>query len=143
MRNSIIYLASICLFFSCTDRNERDSINFTVSIENNTNTVLIIKGYAPNNMLEFEYTVDSNSRGGENAYFSETFGGYVNGADSIVFKFSNNKGYICADRENGNSLCFANKNPLVGEESYFNFLGDNKYEFEVTQEDFNNAYDLP
>ena len=142
MRNLFIILFVTILLFSCTHTDERNEVNFTVRISNDSNDEIIIKGYTSQNNLGFEHTLESMVSGGEINYFSETFGGYTNGADSIVVMFTNSKGYICDLRQNGNNLCFSNKN-LFGGESNFNNLENNNFEFIITQSDFNNANDLP
>jgi hypothetical protein len=64
------------------------------------------------------------------------------GIDSLVVKFSNGKGYICAFSPIGRELCFANRFPLNDDSSFVN-LGNNVFEFIITQQDFDNALELP
>ena len=139
-----IFATLLLLFFitSCTDTEERDEINFVVNINNNTNQQLSVRGYNSQNVLEFDYTISSMSNGAEINYSAETFGGYINGSDSIIFSYPNSKGYICDLRQNGNNLCFQNKN-IFGDQSDFNNITNNTFEFVITQDDFDNAYDLP
>lgn len=73
-------------------------------------------------------------------YNSVNFLGLFGNIDSIVIKFENNKGYSCTG-ELSNNLCFQNKNAFDIED--FISLGNNAFEFEITQEDYDNAYDLP
>ncbi|MGV6827853.1 MAG: hypothetical protein ACWA45_00490 [Flavobacteriales bacterium] len=77
-------------------------------------------------------------------YSSEVFLGFSCDYDSLVFKFDNDKGYICSLRSNDNSnICFNSKNPYIFNDEDFISLGNNTFEFIVTQEDYENAYDLP
>lgn len=137
-----IYILFI-LFASCTDRSERDEVNFNVKINNTSSEYLIIEGYAPNNDLVINNVViSSNSIGAECNYRAEIFSGYICGADSIVFKFPNGKGYICDLRQSGNIFCFPNKTPFGNEASFVN-LDNRNYQFLITEDDYINAYDLP
>lgn len=131
------------IFSNCTDRHEEELKNFTVSISNISNETILIKGYDKNNLLSFEYLINSMNKDGEINYSSVNFSGYINKADSISIKFQNNKGYICDLRQSNNNLCFTYKNLLVGNTSYFNEINNNHFEFEINQTDFENALDLP
>ncbi|PZW40791.1 hypothetical protein LX95_01859 [Mesonia algae] len=142
MKNIVVFMIFSHVFFSCTDTDERPEISYEVSFKNNTNLPLQIKGFSIYDELEYEYEISSMSSGGDFTYDSENFDGYRQRADSIVFIFPNNKGYICADRVNANNLCFNGKSPL-GNDSSFSDLGNNIYEFIITQEDYDNAYTLP
>jgi hypothetical protein len=139
-----ILLLSI-LLTNCT--SEEEEFNYTASITNMSNTALNIKGYnSALNQLEYDFDLDSMISGGEVNYSSPSFGGYVSGADSLVFTFPNNKGYLCVVRtaENSNTanqFCFSNKSPF--DSTSFEDLGNNSFEFIITQDDFDNANDLP
>lgn len=145
MKTYIYFIIVFILFISCTDRGERDEVNFNVSINNTSSMSVIIEGYAPNNDLVINsIIINPNSNGAECSYRSEIFDGYICGADSLVFKFSNGKGYICAGRITNNQpeLCFPNKSPFGDDPSFVN-LGNRNYQFIITEEDFTNAFDLP
>lgn len=139
-----ILLISI-LITNCTA--EEDETNYVASINNSSNVTLNIKGYNNAlNQLEYNFDLGSMNNGGEVNYSSSSFAGYVSGADSLVFTFPNNKGYICVVRtaENANTanqLCFSNKSPF--DSTSFQDLGNNTFEFVITQDDFDNANDLP
>lgn len=143
MKTYIYFIIVFIIFVSCTDRGERDEVNFNVNINNTSSESLIIEGYAPNNDLVINnIIITSNSVGAGCNYTAEVFSGYICGADSLVFKFSNGKGYICDLRQSGNNLCFPNKTPFGDEQSFVN-LGNRNYQFTINQEDFTNAFDLP
>lgn len=144
MKHLFFYIAALMVLFSCTDRGEGDDLKvFNVNIFNSSNTNFIIRGYNTQDDLEFEYNINTLEDAGNVTYLSNFFDGYRNDADSIVVVFPNSKGYICDLRQSGNSLCFPNKNLLIGLPSFFNDLGNNNYQFTITQDDFDNAFDLP
>jgi hypothetical protein len=138
---SIITVFVYLLLVSCTDRGERDYVNFNVSIKNNSSESLVIKGYAPNNDLIINTNVESNSVGAECNYSFEYFSGYNCGIDSIVIKFSNGKGYI-SSLHNPSIYDFPNDNNPFGNSPKF-IIDNGVYEFTINQEDFINAFDLP
>jgi len=141
MKNLLLLLILV-IVSSCT--GEEDEFNYTVSFKNETQVVLDISIYEPDNDLNNSFQVLPLSNGGEVTNSSPTFLGYVGGGDSIVLRFPNQKGYICDARANEDIYCFQDsRNPLVGFEPYFNNLGNNVYEFVVTEEDFENAFELP
>jgi hypothetical protein len=117
--------------------------NYTVSFNNQSNDNLVINGYNRFDELQFFYVIEPNTSAGQVTYQAENFSGHQNFADSVVTRFSNGRGYICDLRENGNASCFLLRNPLLGFEEDFNSLGNNIFEFVITQEDFENAFDLP
>lgn len=132
-------------FISCTDRSERDEVNFTVNIKNTSSVSMTIEGYAPNNDLIINnLIITSNAAGAECNYQAELFSGYICGADSIVFKFPNGKGYICSYRITNAQpeLCFPDKTPFGNDPSFIN-LGNRNYQFIINESDFVNAYELP
>ena len=142
MKNIVVFLIFSFIVFSCTDTDKRREVSYEVSFKNTTNLPFQIKGFSFYDELEYEYEINSMSSGGDFTYDSENFDGYRRRADSIVIIFPDNKGYICADRVNANNLCFNGKSPL-GNDSSFSDLGNNIYEFIITQEDYDNAYTLP
>ncbi|WP_395043535.1 hypothetical protein [Flavobacterium sp.] len=131
----------IFFFISCTDRNEKEYRNYSVEINNSTSVGLTIEGYNSENNLIINNSIESNSIGAECNYQAEIFSGYICGADSIVIKFSNGKGYICDLRESGNILCLPSKF-IFSEQGFIN-LNNNNYQFVITEDDYNNAYVLP
>jgi len=92
------------------------------------------------------YQVDLNND--ENSpicsYVDENFRGmFVNycGIDSVAIKFNNGKGYI-STKNNSGDFNFSNKrNPLLPNGGFK--ANGNIYEFIVTQQDFENAFELP
>jgi hypothetical protein len=142
-----IFTGIVVLVFclSCTDRGERDDFKFDVSINNTSSESLTLLGYAPNNDLVINNVIlNPNSIGAECSYNAEMFSGYICGVDSLIFKFSNGKGYICSYRITNNQpeLCFPNKTPFGSDPSFLK-INKNTFQFLITEEDFVNAYDLP
>ncbi len=145
MKNYIRILLVSILLTNCT--SEEEEFNYTVLISNMSNVVLNIKGYnSALDQLKYDFDLASMTSGGNVNYSSPSFGGYVSVADSLVFIFPNSKGYICVVRnaENSNTanqFCFSDKSPF--DPGNFQDLGNNTFEFIITQDDFDNANDLP
>jgi hypothetical protein len=135
-------IALIPLLFSCSGK-ETPLKEFTVGFSNQSSEKIEIRGFNNFDELIFVFEVDPGDRNGLISYQDENFGGYSSQADSLVTRFSNGKGYICDLRGNGNGSCFISRNPLLGFEEDFNNLGNNTFEFVITQTDFDNAFELP
>ena len=136
-------ICSILLFstLSCTD--EPDQHNFSVSIKNDSDSVIEIKCFS-----EKTLQIQKNLNPGESSkicdYTSESFFG-LSGCekDSLVIEFSNSRGYI--DKRIGNNqneYRFSDDKSIFIQGIGFKNSG-NDYEFIITQEDFDNAFDLP
>jgi len=139
--NIIISFSLLVTILSCS--TEEKEKKYVVSFRNSSESAVTIKGYNTNSgVLVSEINLLPENVGGQIIYFSPSFGGYINGSDSLVFKFQNDRGYICTVYGE-QSLCFDEITPLFGVESYFNNLGNNTFEFEITQEDFENVFELP
>ena len=138
----LISLGISIVFFSCT--KEETLNDFISSYRNGSNQILSIIGYNSSNLVEFQYTIPVNESSPNCNTQSNTFSGITCGADSIVFKFPNNRGYICDLRVGEDSFCFPNnRTPLIGIEENFNQIDSKTYEFIITESDFENAFDLP
>ena len=141
--NSVFLLiVLVCtIIWSCTD--EEDDINFKSAYRNESGTSLSVLGFNFDDELLYAYELGN----GESSPVYETpapsFLGANCGADSIVVTFQNGKGYICDLRLTGNDFCFNGKNPLAGVDEYFRELEAIFFEFVITQENFENAFDLP
>jgi len=129
------------LLFSCTD--EPDLNTFNVSILNNSNDELNIEYYLEGNLIS-NINLSTNQRGLECSYNDENFRGLFSiqcNIDSLIIKFSNNKGYIVNDEGNGNLNFSNNRNPFLPNGGFD--INNNNYSFLITQEDFDNAHDVP
>lgn len=140
MKNKIVLVLVGVLILSCTD--EADLQTYTTNIRNSSNSTIIIKGYNVPGELVFDEIIQSNNSSSNCTTSSETFLGLSCQIDSLVVKFDNDKGYINTSLGD-NSVSFINRNPLRGNIADFNDLGNNTFEFVITQNDFDNAYDLP
>jgi|TARA_B110000908_G_C10241033_1_gene446078 hypothetical protein len=125
------------IVFSCTDTNEETNQNFSINIKNQSLNTLTFEGWKESEMI-YEEIILNNSFYRTN-YSSVNFLGLFGNIDSLVIKFENNKGYLCTG-ELSDNLCFQNKNAFDIED--FVSLGNNAFEFEINQDDFDNANDL-
>ncbi|WP_420320245.1 hypothetical protein [Flagellimonas sp.] len=129
------------LLIGCTD--EPNESNFLVSIKNESSHSFAIRGFK-NNSIVYQEILNNNENGTSCGYTDENFRGiFVNhcGIDSLVLEFNDNRGYISTYNNSGN-FNFSNKrNPLLPN-SGFN-INENTYEFLVTIEDYENAFELP
>ena len=131
------------MFFilSCTD--EPTLNNYNVAIKNSSLQTINILAYSSDNLIS-NITLNDNETGLNCSYTDEGFKGYKLiecEIDSIVFRFDNGKGYI-SDINTPSSFDFLNNNNLFGNSIKF-IETNNTYEFLITQEDYENAYDLP
>ncbi len=126
--------------YSCTDTNERLD-NYTTVFRNASMQTLTVTGFDNQNNLVFENIINSSDVGQQCNYDAEVFFGFSCQADSLIFKFENSKGYICVFLRDNNDFCFLNKNPY--DSTAYESLGNNKYQFTITQQDFEDAYELP
>ena len=136
-------ICSILLFsiLSCTD--EPNLNNYNVSIRNISNKSLIIKGFNEKKLI-LNKTLSNEEKIESCKYSAEAFSGYnltYCGIDSITFQFDNDKGYISTHNRSGNYNVPSNRNPLWNTNGYQ--TNGNDYEFIITQEDFENAHNLP
>ncbi|GGW75660.1 hypothetical protein DFQ11_1313 [Winogradskyella epiphytica] len=141
MKNIFYTLLIGILFFSCTD--EPDLNNYNLEIQNNSNENLNIKAYFEGNLIS-NVNLSTNQSGLECSYNDENFRGLFSNQcniDSLIIRFSNDKGYIVNDEGSG-TLNFSNdRNPFLPNGGFD--INNNNYSFLITQEDFDNAHDLP
>ncbi|WP_196888830.1 hypothetical protein [Aureivirga sp. CE67] len=129
------------LFIQCTD--DPETYFYNVSILNNSNKNLNIKSYHKGNLIS-NIDLNTSQSGLECSYSAESFIGYKLTQcqiDSIIFKFENGKGYISSINYLSD-LNFSNDTNPFGFSSKF-VLDNNIYQFIITSEDFENAYNLP
>lgn len=145
----LIVLMMLCVQLnSCT--SEPDLHTYVSRIKNNSTSTIEVKGFdtPKNNPIElvFNETIIKNNQSSDCVETFEAFLGLGCRIDSLVVRFDNGKGYICVVRTaesvgDVNQLCFQDKSPFDIEG--FKNLGNNTFEFEITQEDYDHAYDLP
>jgi len=128
----------LLLFLSCTDTNEEVAKSFSIEIKNESSNTLIFEGWR-NSEIIIEETILNNSFHAI-TYSRVNFSGLYGNVDSLAIKFENNKGYLCTG-ELSDNLCFQNRDGFNMDD--FDSLGNNTYEFTITQADFENAFELP
>lgn len=126
---------------ACTD--EPNQTNFMVSVKNSSNNPATMEAYSEKNVV-FIKVLGNGKNSPLCTYVDENFRGmFVNycGIDSVAIKFNNGKGYI-STKNNSGDFNFSNKrNPLLPNGGFK--ANGNIYEFIVTQQDFENAFELP
>ena len=144
MKKSIFTLILLILMnMSCTDTNEPVRHEINVKIRNLSSSDLLMECYTNNNLVIVENVVSENSTESVCFYRDIDFAGLVC-FDSIVLKFTNNKGYVNVKSYYSDGLNFSNNRYLFGTlESGYTNLGNHTYQFTITEEDYLNAHDLP
>ena len=136
----MIYIM-IVLLLSCTD--EPNESNFNVSVKNASTELLEVEAYRQAKIV-FSTDLSPNENSPSCGYVDENFRGIFIaycGIDSITFKFSNNRGYISTDTNSGDFNFSSTRNPLLPNGGFQK--SGSTYEFFITQEDFENAFELP
>ncbi|MFN3138682.1 MAG: hypothetical protein ACE37L_13400 [Allomuricauda sp.] len=132
----------------CT--SEPDVFEYTIITKNSSNSSLVFELYVDDNLFESILVAPSSSY--RCSYSSEFFRGFsgcnnslTRSVDSIIFKFNNGKGYICSARNliGANMECFPNKKLFRSDDETFQMMDNNKFLFDITQEDYENAFELP
>ncbi|WP_420604216.1 hypothetical protein [Flagellimonas sp.] len=142
MQKKVSFISLVSSIFSaCT--GEPDLHNFDVSIKNATNASLTLLAFNKNEFL-FQDNLNNDENSQSCIYSDENFRGYYPNfcnVDSMVIKFSTNRGYISTS-STFDDFSFSNKrNPLLPNGGFENI--NDTYEFLVTQEDYENAHELP
>lgn len=139
--NRIIILLAIVFSQSCTEEAVINS--YSVSVINNTNSLLEIRCFSERKLL-VQKTIGQMESIKLCEYTGEFFYG-LSGCekDSLVIQFENSKGYIDVRiRNKENNYRFENEKSIFVQGNWFENMG-NAYEFLVSQEDFENANELP
>ena len=141
MRLIYVIYFMIVLLLSCTD--EPNESSFNVSVKNASVELLEVEAYLQEEIV-FNADLNPNENSPSCDYVDEKFRGiFITycGTDSIVFKFSNNRVYISTDTNSGNFNFSSTRNPLLPNGGFQK--SGSTYEFRITQEDFENAFELP
>ncbi len=129
--------------FSCTDRNERDLIECKMIVKNETNQSFILKITSGTNEIFNQNILPNNSSIICSRIIDEHSYGYSCGLAIAELRFPNNKGYRCSNIENSDTtLCLSNGRNFLGQIGYIS-IGNNSFEFKITQDDYDNAFILP
>ena len=127
--------------YGCTD--EPDLYNYEVSVLNNSTENLTIETYLEG-VIDSNVNIENGVSGLKCSYSDDKFRGFKFTEclmDSIVFRFDNGKGYISSINYPSIYNFPNDENPFGVSSKYSKTK--NVYEFVITQEDFENAYDLP
>ncbi|WP_430967359.1 hypothetical protein [Spongiimicrobium sp. 2-473A-2-J] len=152
LNKKLVLIFIILILSSCTDKNEDLPVDFTLVVENRSDSTLTMSLFY-NNLGTREFFQEVRLEASESyrcKYKQEVFTGLhgcldsnTRGIDSVSLVFSDNKGYICVDKLlSDQELCFKDKYLFGGPDS-FESLGDNTFRVSITQEDFENALELP
>ncbi|PRX14426.1 hypothetical protein [Nonlabens ulvanivorans] len=143
----VFWMVLFTTILSCT--KEENLSTFSIKIDNtSTSTVKLI--YKNSNGEEIDMIVVNSMDSYDCNYVSENFQSlrlcrnqeFFTNLSEVVFLFENNKGYSCQIMDNG--FCFTDdRNNVVGSSGAGFELVDNVYIFKITQQDFDNAFDLP
>ena len=143
MKYLIVLLA--ILIGSCS--TEEDLELFEIYFQNDTNQTLDIRLYDGVDSLDFsnqtgQFTILPSEKTKVCEYQNEQFIGYNFCSGQIVFEFPNGKGHFCHGSIN-NSRCFDNDTRYIFNSRDAFISNGTEYTFHITQEDFENAYELP
>lgn len=136
----LIYLFIYLAIIGCTDEPNTSTRN--VSVENQTVEIITITTFLDEEPIE-TIVLQPNTKGLNCSYSSEFFIGYSRvdcSIDKIEFRFLNDTGYISTINEVSN-LDFPNESSPFGDSVKFHQT-NNDYTFIITQEDFDNAFEL-
>ena len=141
-------LFSVVLTDGCT--SEPDVFEYNIKTLNSSNHSFTFELYVNGEL--FETTVIDPSSLRECSYPAEFFRGFsgcsnnqTKSVDSLVIRFDNGYGYLCSARNLPmvNMECFISKKLFRADNTTFQKLGETEYLFEIVQEDFENAFELP
>ena len=129
--------------FSCTDRNERDLVEYKMIVKNETNQSFILKITSGTNEIFNQNILPNNATIICSKAFDNPVNSYSCALATAELRFPNNKGYRCSNIENGDTtLCLNNDRNFLGQIGYVG-IGNNSFEFKITQVDYDNAFILP
>jgi hypothetical protein len=148
----IFFLLSIffggCAVLLSTSCVEPEGFTFDAIVENNSSEnikVIVyrstITGFSPIDSVN----IISNTEASVCSYYESFYAGFGCEIGAFKYVFDNGKGYFCergANRNNVSEICFFNdKNPFSSSQRLPN--NGNGVLFTITQEDFENARELP
>ena len=148
IKHACLAILAIVLYTSCT--TEPNSFDFSIKIINGSNQSFVMELYSIGDLYQSNTVKPEGSY--TCTYYAEFFYGFsgcnqsnTRSIDSIIIRFENDKGYTCIDRNSGevNQNCIPKKSFFIENEQTFSKIGATDYEFLITQEDFENAFELP
>ncbi|WP_420604217.1 hypothetical protein [Flagellimonas sp.] len=133
----------LIMFIICSCTDESAQHDFSISISNNTNISLEIRCFSEHK-LQLQKIINQGDTFKICEYSSESFYGMAGcKLDSMVVDLNNSKGYIDIRLDNNqNTYRFLNGKSIFIQGMGFQNNGNN-YEFLITQQDYENAHELP
>ncbi len=129
--------------FSCIDGEDGKYKKSNLLIKNESLHDIFITTYS-NEQLNDSIVLGNNQSALNCNYMGTGALGYQYcEIDSIKFTFNNNKGYICVFGRGDNSFCFPSGETPFESNPKFVKKGNRVFEFTITQEDYENAQELP
>jgi hypothetical protein len=128
-------------YISCT--NEPKLNTFTVSISNSSIETVNIETFFHGSFVN-RISLVSESSVDLCTYQDENFRGLFFSKcniDSLIIRFTGNKGFISTKVGNGDFNFSDGRNPLLPNGGFE--ISANQYTFTIKQEDYQNAFDLP
>ncbi len=136
----LIICSLLRLFLGCIE--EPEEFTYSANIKNNSNNSFEIFGYSNSNVLVVNEIIPPDSKN-TCEYSSPDFFGYTCYLDSLVLQFNNGKGYINDLRATAtDQYGFTDGRNILTYVGY-QLISDYEYEFIITDEDYENAHDLP
>jgi len=153
MKKLLILISLICLT-GCypEDDNRTTYYNYIRFTNNSSNNLKIIMDDTESSVIYYDTEVTSNTSTEyiEQILYSDSFYGIHGNENRIKIIFTDtNKGYICGDNPDSSGYCFTTKGSPLRTENINDFIFDKQegtsryYTFEITQEDYENAHELP
>lgn len=128
---------------ACTDRGERPLVEYKMIVKNETNQSISLKITDGTTELFNQNILPNNSKTICSRIIDNHSYGFTCGFADMELRFPNNKGYRCSNMiSNNNTLCLNNDRNLLKQIGYID-IGNNSFEFKITQDDYDNAYILP
>lgn len=143
MKKKITLILIIISIISCTDRGERPLAEYKMIVKNETNQSFLLKiTYGTTELFNQNILPNSSTTICSRTIDNHSYG-FTCGFANMELRFPNDKGYRCSNIENSdNTLCLSNGRNLLAQIGYID-IGNNSFEFKITQDDYDNAYILP
>ena len=143
MKKAIYFIWIISLLYACNNDEEK-TFEYKVSIRNTSTHLLTIDAYREG-IIRQHLEINTSENGLSCNYYNDFFIGYQLAGcliDSVKFTFDNGKGYLTSINY-PTEYELSNHDGIFGSGPGFEKIEGYTYEFIITQEDFNNAHDLP
>jgi len=140
--NKIIVILALAFLISCTTE-EKALDYYEIIFKNNSQVDFNIKIYNKDGTTEMNQNVSHSAVTNSIQRSNKGFGGFNATIDSIVVRFANGKGYKCVDFWGStDSKCFLSKSSPLSDDVTSFVKDGSTYIYIVTEQDFQNAFDL-